>query len=103
MRWKDIATWKLDKCSVSTKELPARNMRERGCCSSAGLKKMTLTEKSNHMPDHEFEKNVKHRMEELRIPPSHPVWVRLDAELNRKEKRRRKIFWIPLSLAAASL
>ena len=53
------------------------------------------------MPDHEFEKKVQEKMAELRLPPSAPVWDKVEQQLNKKEKRRRGVLWIPFFLAAA--
>src|SRR5688500_9181393 len=53
------------------------------------------------MPDHEFEKKIQEKMAELRLPPSAPVWDKVEQQLNKKEKRRRGVLWIPFFLAAA--
>ena len=53
------------------------------------------------MPDHEFEKKIQEKMAELRVPPSAPVWDKVEQQLNKKEKRRRGALWIPFFLAAA--
>ncbi len=51
------------------------------------------------MQDHEFEKQVRRKMEELNIHPSGVVWDKVDAEINRSKKRRRWLLWLPLLIA----
>ena len=46
------------------------------------------------MQENEFEKQVRHKMDEFRVHPSDPVWPGIREEL-RKKKRRRLLF-IPL-------
>jgi hypothetical protein len=53
------------------------------------------------MPDHEFEKKIQEKMAELRLQPSAPVWDKVEQQLDKKEKRRRGVLWIPFFLAAA--
>src|SRR5687768_16828076 len=54
------------------------------------------------MPDHEFEKNIQDKMAEFRLPPSEPVWDKVEQQLNKKDKRRRGLLWLPFLLAAAA-
>src|SRR3954451_18051569 len=51
------------------------------------------------MPDHEFEKHMQEKMGGLKITPSAPVWDRVEGALDKKEKSRRKLLWIPFFLA----
>src|SRR5690349_15536007 len=48
------------------------------------------------MHDHDFEKQVHRKMEELRLEPSGSVWEKVETRLHGKEKRRPWIFWLPL-------
>ena len=50
------------------------------------------------MHDHNFEKQVHQKMEELHLTPSYAVWERVEEKLHKK-KRRRFLFWIPFLLA----
>lgn len=47
------------------------------------------------MRENEFEKQVKQKMDELRLHPSEPVWLEIKSELIKK-RRRRLLFFIPL-------
>ncbi|HZH65257.1 MAG TPA: hypothetical protein VEY10_10225 [Flavisolibacter sp.] len=40
-----------------------------------------------------FEKEVQRKMEEMRLPPSAPVWGKIEMEIKEEKKRRRGIFW----------
>ncbi len=46
------------------------------------------------MHENEFEKQVQKKMEELQFAPSDAVWQKVDKEINRKENRRRTLFWL---------
>ena len=50
------------------------------------------------MHDHNFEKQVHQKMEELHLTPSYAVWERVEEKLHKK-KRRRFLFWIFFLLA----
>lgn len=50
------------------------------------------------MHDHNFEKQVHQKMEELHLTPSFAVWERVEEKLHKK-KRRRFLFWIFFLLA----
>ncbi|MBE7172766.1 MAG: outer membrane beta-barrel protein [Williamsia sp.] len=50
------------------------------------------------MHDHDFEKQVHQKMEELQLSPSYTVWERVEEKLHKK-KRRRIVFWVPFLLA----
>jgi Outer membrane protein beta-barrel domain len=58
------------------------------------------------MHENEFEKRVREKMDQLSFDPSDTVWSGVDKEINRKEKRRRPLFWVfflsGLTLAAGS-
>lgn len=44
----------------------------------------------------EFEKQVKQRMEELKLVPSEPVWQKVELQIRKEKDRQRVLFWIPL-------
>ena len=46
------------------------------------------------MQENEFEKQVRHKMDEFRVHPSDPVWLGIREELRRK--KRRRLLFIPL-------
>lgn len=46
------------------------------------------------MPN-EFEKQVRQKMEELKLVPSEPVWQKVERQIRKKKDRRRLILWIP--------
>src|SRR6476661_4345074 len=50
------------------------------------------------MSDHEFERQVQEKMEELKFTPSADVWKGVELELDKGHKRRRAIFWWPAAL-----
>ncbi|MET0300066.1 MAG: hypothetical protein ABW036_09905 [Flavitalea sp.] len=50
------------------------------------------------MSDHDFEKRVKQRMDELRFKPSEAVWQNLERELRKDKPSRRGWLWIPAAL-----
>ena len=50
------------------------------------------------MHDHEFEKQVHDKMEELRVSPSGTVWEQVQRRLQQKDRRRR-FLWLPLFFA----
>ncbi|MEO5995742.1 MAG: porin family protein [Chitinophagaceae bacterium] len=54
------------------------------------------------MQDHDFEKQVHLKMEEMKILPSEDVWEKVELRLHQKD-RRRWIIWLPLLLAGLSL
>jgi hypothetical protein len=45
------------------------------------------------MSDHEFEKQVHRKMEELRLRPSDTVWMEVEKNI-RQDKRRRRFLWL---------
>lgn len=47
------------------------------------------------MSDHEFEKQVQRKMDELKIRPSDTVWAKVQTGI-RQNKRRRFTFWLPV-------
>ncbi len=53
------------------------------------------------MLDNEFEKQVHKKMGELKLEPSEAVWERVEMRLQRKEKRRRWVLWVPFLLVIA--
>ncbi|NII27724.1 outer membrane beta-barrel protein [Pseudoflavitalea sp. X16] len=50
------------------------------------------------MSDHDFEKQVQLKMEQLRLRPSNAVWAGVEKNIRRDKRRRRMIIWIPLLL-----
>jgi hypothetical protein len=50
------------------------------------------------MSDHDFEKQVQLKMEQLRLRPSNAVWAGVEKNIRRDKRRRRMIIWIPLFL-----
>lgn len=50
------------------------------------------------MSDHDFEKQVQLRMEQLRLRPSDAVWMEVEKNIRREKRRRRMIIWLPLLL-----
>lgn len=48
------------------------------------------------MSDHEFEKRVEQKMDDLRLRPSDAVWAEVERNLRREKRRRRIVLWIPL-------
>lgn len=45
------------------------------------------------MHDREFEKQVNQKMQELHFAPSPEVWARVEADIQKKKRRRPVIFW----------
>ncbi|MBO9631616.1 MAG: outer membrane beta-barrel protein [Chitinophagaceae bacterium] len=50
------------------------------------------------MSDHDFEKQVQHKMEQLRLRPSDAVWTKVDKRIRQERRRRRVVLWLPLFL-----
>jgi hypothetical protein len=51
------------------------------------------------MQEQNFEKQVQKKLEELNLPPSAPVWKKVEEQIRKKKDRRRIFFWlIPLAL-----
>jgi hypothetical protein len=48
------------------------------------------------MSDHEFEKKVQQKMDDLRLRPSDAVWAEVERNLRREKRRRRIVLWLPL-------
>src|SRR5687768_978518 len=48
------------------------------------------------MSDHEFEKKVQQKMDDLRLRPSDAVWAEVERNLRREKRRRRALLWLPL-------
>src|SRR5258705_13211514 len=69
-------------------------MQEQEPCSSAGSKNIHWIIKKRTMPVNEFEKQVQDIMEDLKLPPSPPVWENIEEQIRKKKDRRRIIFWI---------
>lgn len=54
------------------------------------------------MQENEFEKQVRHQLEQLQFKPSDEVWLKVEQEI-RSRKRRRIMFWIPAAAAMLAL
>ncbi len=50
------------------------------------------------MSDHDFEKQVKIRLEQLKLRPSDAVWMEVEKNIRRDKRRRRMILWLPIAL-----
>jgi hypothetical protein len=50
------------------------------------------------MSDHEFERQVQQKMDELKFSPSANVWKGIELDLDKDRKRRRGLFWWPAAL-----
>src|SRR5687768_1136471 len=48
------------------------------------------------MSDHEFEKKVQQRMDDLKLRPSDAVWAEVEKNLRREKRRRRTLIWLPI-------
>jgi len=46
----------------------------------------------------EFEKQVRQKMEELKLAPSDPVWQKVEMQIRGRKDRRRLVIWLPLSV-----
>ncbi len=55
------------------------------------------------MQERNFERQVKQRLEEFDIPPSAPVWQKVEREIRRRKERRRLVLWLlPFLLAGGA-
>ena len=50
------------------------------------------------MSDHQFEKNVRQQLEELRFHPGDAVWTGVEKRIASRRRKRRGIIWIPVLL-----
>jgi hypothetical protein len=51
------------------------------------------------MQEQNFEKEVRHKMNELILTPAPPVWEKVEARIRKKKERKRVLFWMfPLLL-----
>ena len=48
------------------------------------------------MSDHNFEKQIQQKLEELKIPPSDTVWTSVEAQIRKEKRRRRGIVFFPI-------
>lgn len=48
------------------------------------------------MSDHNFEKKIQQKMDELKLTPSAGVWMSVEKNIKSDKRRRRAIFWLPL-------
>ena len=58
--------------------------------------------KLNGMQERNFEKQVKHKMDELSLTPSEPVWKKIEEQVRKKRDRRRLFFWLPVTILLCS-
>jgi hypothetical protein len=49
------------------------------------------------MSDHEFEKQVQQKMDELKFRPTDAVWAGVEKNIRRDKRRRRALIWFPLT------
>lgn len=49
------------------------------------------------MPEKNFEQQVQHTLDELRVVPGGKVWQEVEASLKKDRRRRVLIFWLPLT------
>ena len=50
------------------------------------------------MSDHDFEKRVQQKMEELKFQPSEPVWLAVERQIRKDKRRRRGLLLLPILL-----
>ena len=50
------------------------------------------------MSDHNFEKQVQQKLDELKIPPADSVWSSVEAQIRKDKRRRRGLIFFPLFL-----
>ena len=50
------------------------------------------------MSDHNFEKQVQQKLDELKIPPAGTVWDSVQARIRKDKRRRRGILLFPVLL-----
>src|SRR5688572_12068837 len=50
------------------------------------------------MSDHEFEKQVRQKLDDLKLTPTATTWVTIEEELRAQKRRRVPVFWLPLLL-----
>src|SRR5688572_19429522 len=55
---------------------------------------MQLNKNQECMHDREFEKQVQQKMQELRFQPGADVWARVQADVQKKRRRRPVLLWI---------
>ncbi|HUR12280.1 MAG TPA: hypothetical protein VM012_12970 [Flavitalea sp.] len=51
------------------------------------------------MSDHQFEKKVRQKLDELRFHPSDAVWTQVEKRIAAKKRRRRGLIWFPVFIA----
>src|SRR4051812_27068772 len=50
------------------------------------------------MSDHQFERQVQQKMDELKLRPSDSVWEGVERDLDKNKRRRRSLWWVPALL-----
>lgn len=50
------------------------------------------------MSDHDFEKQVQNRLDQLKLRPSGAVWAAVEKNIRKEKRRRRMILWLPIAL-----
>ncbi|MBC7826696.1 MAG: PorT family protein [Chitinophagaceae bacterium] len=48
------------------------------------------------MSDHNFEKQIQQKLDELKIPPADTVWSGVEAQIRKDKRRRRGVIFLPL-------
>lgn len=55
------------------------------------------------MSDHDFEKQVQRKLDELRLRPSNAVWTAIEEDIRQHKPRRRFTFWWPLAFVCLAV
>ena len=50
------------------------------------------------MSDHEFEKQVRQKLDDLRLTPSAEAWENIEQGLHRGKRHREPLLWLPVLL-----
>ena len=50
------------------------------------------------MSDHEFEKQVRQKLDELRLTPSASSWEQIERQIRAERRRRAPLYWLPVLL-----
>src|SRR5215207_5992704 len=48
------------------------------------------------MSDHNFEKQIQQKLDELKIPPADTVWTSVEAQIRKDKRRRRGVIFFPI-------
>lgn len=50
------------------------------------------------MSDHNFEKQIQQKLDELKVPPAPSVWTSIEAQIRKDKRRRRGVIFFPVFL-----